>query len=115
MQIFNQKLEKDKEKSELGGDASKRPPKEFNAAPKSATYQQETDATSQAQIPVNVEPSQGGIFTSFSQPVPMLHTPLGVQPNKFSTSTNHTTTLKNLVAAAEARKEKLKKKPEWKI
>lgn len=64
---------------------------------------------------INQGESQAGIFNSSSQPTNVSHTPLVIEPNKFSTTKICTTSLKNLEAAAQARKVNLSKKPTWKI
>ncbi|KAK1377552.1 hypothetical protein POM88_024296 [Heracleum sosnowskyi] len=59
--------------------------------------------------------SQGGIFTSYSQPARMENTTLGIQPQRFMVRGQYVTTLKQIEAEANARKAQMSSRPPWRL
>ncbi|KAK1352142.1 hypothetical protein POM88_053646 [Heracleum sosnowskyi] len=57
--------------------------------------------------------SQGGIFTSYSQPARMENITLGIQPQRFMVRGQYVTTLKQIEAEANARKAQMSSRPPW--
>ncbi|KAK1354776.1 hypothetical protein POM88_048032 [Heracleum sosnowskyi] len=59
--------------------------------------------------------SQGGIFTSYSQPARMENTTLGIQPQRFMVRGQYVTTLNQIEAEANARKAQMSSRPPWRL